>query len=70
MHIMEGMTQGEPLSIVAYVIGVLLPIKFLKVAYPDATQTWYSDNAGAIGTFDNIGLYFNLVKQLGPGRGY
>ena len=55
---------------VNYGIGVLPLTKPLKVAYPEVTQTWYADNAGALGTFDNIGLYFNSLKKFGLGRGY
>ena len=55
---------------VNYVIGVILLIKHLKAAYPETTQLGYADDAGAIGTFDNIGLYFNLLKNFGPGCGH
>ena len=44
-------------------------IKRLKAAYPDATQPWYADNYSALGTFDNIGLYFNSLKHFRPGYG-
>ena len=44
---------------IAYGIGVLLLIKHLKVAYPDATQPWYTDYVIALGMFDNTGLYLN-----------
>ena len=64
------MTQGYPLAMVAYGIGVLPLRKRLKVEYPDVTQPWYADDSGALGTFDIIGLYFNLLKRFGPGSGY
>ena len=59
---MEGVTQGYPFAMVTYGIGVLPLIKFPKVAYPDVTKPWYDENGGALGMFDNIGLYFNLLK--------
>ena len=62
--------QGDILSMVSYGIGVLPLIKFLKTAYPDVTHTWYADNDGTLGTFENIGLYFNSLKHFGLGRGY
>ena len=62
--------QGVSLAIVAYSIGVLPLTKILKAAYPDVIQTWYEDNAGALGTIDNIGLYFNSLKHYVPGHGY
>ena len=67
---MEGVTQGGLLAMVAYDIGVLYLIKLLKAVNPDVTQTWYSDNDNGLGTFNNIGLYFNSLKQFSPGRGY
>ena len=54
------MTQGGALYRVAYDIVVLLLIKQLKAEYPDITQPWYTYNTGALGMFDNIGLYFIL----------
>ena len=64
------MTQGDPLGIVSYVIGVLMMIKIMKAAYHDVTQSCYTYNSDALGTFYNIGLYFNLLKHFGPGNGY
>ena len=45
--------HGDPLAMVAYVIGVLLMTKQM----PDVTQPWYDDNDGELGTFTNIKLY-------------
>ena len=44
---------------VAYIIGFILMIKFLKAAYNDATQPWYAVNADALDMFDKIGLYYS-----------
>ena len=38
--------------------------------YPDATHVWYADNAGTLGMYVNIDLYFNSLKHLGLGCGY
>ena len=69
LHSMEDVMQGDPLYMVTYGIGVLPLIKCLKVAYPDFTQPWYVYHDGGLGTFDNIGSYFNSLKPFGPGRG-
>ena len=45
------MTQGEPLAMVAYIIGILLLIKNLKAEFPGVAQPWYADDSGALGTF-------------------
>ena len=55
---------------VAYYIEALPMIKLLKSLYPDNTQPWYSYDSGVLCTFDNIGLYFNLLKLFGQGREY
>ena len=64
------MTQGYPLDMVAYGIGIHPPIKQLKAEFPDITQPWYTDDASALLTFENVKLYFNFLKRFGPGRGY
>ena len=38
--------------------------------YPDVTRPWYADDAGGLGTFDNLCRYFNSLKVHGPTQGY
>ena len=57
VHSRESVTQGDPLDIVAYVIGVLPLTKCLKAAYLDATDPRQTDNSGARGTFDKSELF-------------
>ena len=64
------MPQGDPLAMIAYGIVLFLLIKRLKSDYPDVTQPWYADDAGALVTFDSLELYFNSLKQNSPARGY
>ena len=64
------MTQGYQLTMVSYSIGVLPMIIWTKVEYIDVTQPWYADDEGALGTYDNIELYFNSLEKFGPSRGY
>ena len=54
----------------AYGIGVLTLIKHLKVDHPDFIWPWYAGNAVALGTYEKIELYFDYLKQSGPGHGY
>ena len=70
MNSREGVIKGDPLDMVAYSIGFLPLTKQMKVVYPDVTQPCYKDGASEIGTFNNIGLYFNSLRNFGPGRGY
>ena len=53
-----------------YGIGILLLIINLKTEFPDVTQPWYADNAGALGMFAKIKAYFYSLKRHGPGQGY
>ena len=64
------MTQGDPLAMASYDIGFLPLIKRLKLEYTYVTQPWYADDAVALCTFDNIGLYFISLKKFSLGRGY
>ena len=51
LHCREGVTQGEPLYMIAYGIGTLPLIKNPKAEFPDVTKPWYDGNAGELGTF-------------------
>ena len=55
---------------IKYGIEIILLIKNLKAAHNDVTQPWYVDDTGALGTFVNIEIYFNLLKHSVPGCGY
>ena len=55
---------------VAYGIEIIPMIKQMKAQFPDVTQTWYANHAGAIGTFSNVDLYFNFLKRFVPGCGH
>ena len=70
VHSREGVTQGDPLDIVSYGVGVLPLIKHHKSMQPNVTQPWYAEHAGALGTFDNLEQYFKSLKINFPDRGY
>ena len=57
------MTQGDPLAMIAYGIGILPLIKNPKRAIPDVTQPWYTDDAGDLGTFARLDTYFDLLTR-------
>jgi hypothetical protein len=54
----EGVTQGDPLSMFAYRIGILPLIPQLKAEIPQVEQPWYADDAGAGARFDEIERFF------------
>ena len=66
MHSDEGVTQGGPLAMITYRIGILPLINNLKRVIPDVTHTWYADDAGALVTFARIETYFNSLTRQGP----
>ena len=62
--------QGDPLEMIAYIIGILPPIKTFKHDLPGVTQLCYEDIAGALSMFSIINTYFNLLTYQGPWRRY
>ena len=69
LHIRKGVTQGVPLAMVAYDIGILPLVKKLKEEFTDITQPWFADNYGALGKFSRFRSYSNVLKQFGSGLG-
>ena len=70
MYSREGVNQGDPLTMIAYGIGILPLINNLKQEIPDFTQPWYTDDYGALGMFSRIETYFYSLTCQGLGRGY
>ena len=70
LHSKEGVTQGDPLAMIAYDIGVLPVIRYLRRAHPRVTQPWYVDDAGAGGEFGEIMAHFRDLQLRGPAWGY
>ena len=70
IHSREGMTQGYPIEMIAYGIGIIPLIKNLKQEIPDVTQPCYADDAGTLGTFTRLETYFDSMTRQGLGWGY
>jgi hypothetical protein len=51
LFIKEGVTQGNPLSMVAYGLSLLPLIRQLRDEFPEVFQSWYADDAGGGGKF-------------------
>ena len=59
LHIKEGVTQGDPLAMIAYGIGVPPLIRELQDAHTCVTQPWYADDAGGGGgAFQQVQAHF------------
>ena len=63
----EGVTQGDPLSMFGYGIGVLPLIRRLKEEFPSVKQPWY---AGAGGHFTELRAFMERLQEIGPAYGY
>jgi hypothetical protein len=66
----EGVTQGDPIAMFCYGIGILPMIRQLKVIYTALKQPWYADDAGALGSFDDIIRMFTKLMEIGHDLGY
>ena len=62
-HSKEGVTQEEPLAMIAYDIGVLPLIRELQGAHPHVTQPWYADDTEAGGEFTHINYFIFFLND-------
>lgn len=65
-----GVTQGDPLAMIAYGLGILPLIKLLQKKHPSIYQPWYADDGSAAGSFQHIKNFFTDLQILGPQYGY
>ena len=66
----EGVTQGDPLAMFCYGLGLLPLIRQLKDEFHDVEQIWYADDAGAGGKFARLRRQYLRLEELGPNYGY
>ena len=66
LHSKEGVTQGDPLAMIAYGIGVLPLIRDLRRDHPCITQPWYADDVGTGGKFGYVMAHFRDLQMRGP----
>ena len=70
LHIKERVTQGDPLAIIAYGLGIPPLIRDLRMSHTRVTQPWYYDDAGTGGNFAGTQRNFDILMVRGPPRGY
>ena len=66
----EGVTQGDPLSMFAYALGLLPLVKRIRALHPNIMNPWYADDTGMGGSFHDIKQCFTTLCDIGPGYGY
>ena len=63
----EGTTQGDPLAMAMYAVGILPLILQLK---SEAQQIWYADDFSAGGKLDQLRKWWDKLSEIGPKFGY
>ena len=64
----EGTTQGDPLAMHMYAIGMMPLIRL--AGGTGALQQWYADDASAIGRLDRLREWWGVLEEFGPRYGY
>jgi hypothetical protein len=57
----QGVTQGDPLAMLGYALGMLPLTHQLKAEFPEVEQPWYADDAAAAAGFTRILAIFERI---------
>jgi len=68
--VMKGVTQGDPVAMVAYGLSTLPLIHQLKTEFPELQHAWYADDSAVAGSWTHISHHFHHLQQLGSTNGY
>ena len=68
MESQEGTTQGNPLAMSMYGVGILPLIQTLQQVM--IKQVWYAEDATGGGLIQNVKDWWGLLKTAGPAYGY
>ena len=63
----EGTTQGDPLAMPMYALGIVPLIRQLGHL---ARQLWFADDASAGGSLVNLQAWWEKLNEIGPSFGY
>ena len=66
----EGITQGDPLSMLLYGVALVPLAKELRAHYPELCTPWYADDSSITGPADLVGAAMERLQLRGPARGY
>eukprot|EP00117_Sycon_ciliatum_P033528 scpid19357/ scgid25783/ len=64
----EGTTQGDPVAMAMYALGVLPLIE--EAATDGATQSWFADDSAAGGKLQAVRIWWDRLNESGPSYGY
>ena len=65
----EGVTQGDPLSMMFYSVATL-PLVWALKGNGRWFQSWYADDPVCAGSLDDIRCWLDRLLELGPSSGY
>jgi hypothetical protein len=66
----EGLSQGDPLSMILYGVALLPLAERLRRAVPEAVIPMYADDAAGVGRFDHSAKCLDFLMEEGPYYGY
>ena len=70
LHSKEGVTQGDPLSMVLYGLALVPIAKQLQSFQPNVMQAFYADNLAMKGPASKLGNLMRHLCKLGLEQGY
>ena len=69
-HRKEGVTQGGPLAMISYGIGILPLLGELCDAHNQVKHTWYADSMCVGGHFASLRAHLDDLMLHSPPQGY
>jgi len=66
----EGVTQGDPISMVIYGVALTPLTETVRQQLPATLQAWYADDSAFGGTAPDIAAAMRTILERGPARGY
>jgi len=66
----EGVTQGDPLAMILYGLGVSPIANRLSSEVPTGVPVWFADNCAVAGPVSALGAYMGRLVDIGPSWGY
>ena len=66
----EGVTQGDPLSMILYGIALIPLVELLRHDCPEVMQPWYADDLALLGRHAANARCLKLLTKAGPFFGY
>jgi hypothetical protein len=66
----EGVTQGDPLSMILYALTLSPLSERIRESTPNVVQPWYADDVALVGTATDVKKAMKVLQRYGPAKGY